>query len=250
MLGVGTMPLSQTILDAYRHSVGSLEAMGFSVTEESPTDSFLAELRDAGKNGVSPALSWSQSDLSAETNFWLALRKDGDLIGTVSGRIDRVSEGDFPGFVERSLRRQWCTNDGANVKVTLPNRYLSLRGQVVYMGDFFFRKDFTGSQEQTFCFSNAANAFAFARWPEADLLYAHLRLADAIQKAPLFGFTSEMLFNVSVWENPPHYRSFDECFCTLERSNFEFNMRAFNSDRDLFTQLPKRQSREATGPKG
>lgn len=232
------------IIEAWRLSRNQLEEQGWRLTEEIADKSFLAEMRSINKK-ASGLFRLDTSDITTKNSFWLALRKDQDLIGTVAARLDDVDNRGLAEFLERTLSRYWQTDGSTRVKVRLPPTLHNFRGQLIYAGDFFFHKEHTGDFEKSFCFTQAAFAFAFNAWPNAKALCAFIRMSDYFDgKAAQYGFSSGVFFDVATWKNPPSYRSEHECLCWLTREDFEFNMSALLAYPHLFSELPKRRSRD------
>lgn len=231
-------------MQTFRLLTNVLEAKGYSLTEEWPDADFVDEMKEMGKTKPSSHMLYEFNELTQKNIFWLALRKKGELVGTVSGRLDVIGEGEAQRFIQNSLRRHWCQEPGSDVEVHLPIRAGSLlRGPIVYMADFFFKEGTTGDPVKTFSFSNVANNLAFAKWPEASALYMFTRYSDQIEKVGEFGFTSGSFLNVASWTNPPPYRSHHESLCILTREDFESNAAAMARNPDTITNLPRRMKR-------
>lgn len=232
-------------LQLFRLCANALEEKGFSVQEEIPNETFIDEMKEMGKINPSLPMLPMTTDLTAQTSFWLSLRRNGELIGTVAARIDDLGECGAEEFMERSLRRYWCTDPKTKVSVSLPYGARSLAGPTIYMGDFFFKKGETGDPQKTFCFTHSAHAWAFSLWPQARNIYAFTRMADHFgQKTAHYGFTSGTHYNIATWENPPAYRSEHECLCLLSRRDFSSNASALVRNPELIKRLPERLSRD------
>lgn len=222
-----------------------LQQKGFSVAEEPLCDDLVLEMRDAGKKNVGAPLRRDTTDLTERTSFWLTLRKDGALIGVLGARVDEVDDKGLGDFVERQLRRYWCQPGVSDVSVTMPKHLDLTVGQIVYMGDFFFREDSTGDREKTFAFVHCAHAYAFHLWPSAQFCYAFMRMSDYLDNVATYGFTSGSFINVANWVNPPHYRSEHECLSLIKRDDFLSNIRALANNPEIASGLPERQTRRA-----
>ena len=195
--------------------------------------------------GKTPSRQTFGNDVPDSHRFWLVMRRttgDEEMVGTVAGRLDNI-ERDPRQFLERQLERYWC-NEG-NVRLHLPERLeQQLLGPSVYLGDLFFIPEITGDRQKTFAFVHAAYAYAFARWPEARSLYVYVRMADYLERNPVYGFTSAVALNAVEWSVPQAYRSPYECLVTLTRSDFLANMEALLRCPELFEELPTRRPRD------
>lgn len=229
-------------LHTFKHCANVLESKGYRITEEVAEGPFIEEMAGIGKVAPSAPLRRDTTDLTGTSSYWLALRRGDDLVGTVAARVDDVD--DFEDFAERGLRRYWLTDPESQVSVTLPEHLRRMRGQLVYMGDMFFRKGESGDREKTFCFVHAAHCLTFVKWPRATMAYAFLRAADGLVKCGEYGFTSGIHYDVAEWVNPPTYRSSRECLAMITRADFESNMAALIRRPDFFSALPMRRPRD------
>lgn len=230
-----------TNLEVYRNCANLLEDKGFSLSVEPVSPALRAEMAGIGKQ---PSRQTFGEDVCDSRRFWLVMRRstgNHELVGTLAARLD-VIERDPGAFLEAALERYWC--DEGTVTLHLPERLQEqLTGPSVYLGDLYFKSEITGDRQKTFAFVHAAYALAFARWPEARSLYVYVRMADYLERNPIYGFTSAVALNAVEWSVPQAYRSAYECLVTLTQTDFRANMEALLRCPELFEELPSRRPR-------
>lgn len=229
-------------LETFRLCANVLEAKGYTVREEVANAPFLDEMAGINKN-ASRQMSRDSTDLTESNSFWLSLRKAGELKGVVAARLDVIDEGDAQAFIEKALRRYWCS-PGADVKLTLPPSVRGMSGPIVYVGDLFFDERDTGDRAKTMCFMHCLHALAFTYWPSAGATYGFIRTEDYGPYIREYGFTSGAYYEISTWDPPIPYRGEGEIMLLLRRRDFLFNMgQLVNGRPEIFSEWPGQKSR-------
>lgn len=179
------------------------------------------EILAAGKPFISPNFSTRLSDFTHENGFWVTLRHEGRLVGTVAARVDRIGHEAFGDYLERVFSKQYPMEDGPSVKAALPGVLAGVHGDIVYMGDMYFHPEHRGNIAKTICFVRAAFGAVFMKWQSVGMLFAFQRYADDLAgKVAQYGFCSGQYQGVIEWRDPPDWRSSTEVLSVLEREEF------------------------------
>jgi len=187
-----------------------LAERGITVQESSDFDACEARMRAIGKASFTPMLSSAFNDLSKDHAGWLILHRDGMDIGGVAARLDSLKSETLPAFWDRSYARMY---DGAGA-LRASHACDEIRGNVMYMGEFFISKPARGSRHLLSLFTHLLFSYAALRW-QPDWLYAFVRADDVrLGYASEYGFTRQYP-GVHLWDKRPQGRAEGEYLVAL-----------------------------------
>ncbi|MBE1284630.1 MAG: hypothetical protein GJ676_15060 [Rhodobacteraceae bacterium] len=183
-----------------------------------------ARARAMGKPSVTPMLSSSLNDFSKDDAFWLFLQRNGRDIGCVASRRDNLYSETLSEYWTRTQRRYYGLSEAEASRFHAPAALHEIRGNVVYLGEFFISDASRGSRNQLALFTHALHSYTHLKW-KPDWLYAFVRANDNRR-----GYGVEYGFNRHIplaqnWPNPPRGRQCGE-YLTAISSDEIFHMAA------------------------
>jgi hypothetical protein len=223
-----------------------ISAMGYELTDQTMTPELAEEIEAMeGRSPISSILSPFKNDFTSQNSFWLILRKDNTIVGTLGARLDDASDGDIRDHLTRLHNRHFASDGRSAVLSKLPNSASAITGGLVYMGDVFFAPEHRGDVAKTQCFCQYAFCLAFARWWErAEWLVALHRQKDVLAgKVAQYGFTSVNFPAAQNWVSPPNGRSDTEYLSALSKEHFLRNIDHFIQHPDSLVAPPVHRQR-------
>lgn len=210
-----------------------LSAQGFEVRDAVISHSLAAEIEQLpGRAAITPMLSPVRNYFNDSNSFWLTLRFQGALVGTLGARFDDIGDSSLRDYLTRLHNTSFAGADGGSVVSALPASVDAINGGIVYMGDVYFHPDHRGDIGKTQCFCQYAFCLAFARWwGRAHWAIAMHRHQDVLRgKADQYGFTSGRYPAAQRWLKAPGGRASTEYLSLLSRADFLRNARLFVED--------------------
>ena len=193
-----------------------MQALDLGVSQT--TDFHMAEerARAMGKSSFTPMLSSALNDLSRDDAFWMFLQQDGEDVGCVAARRDNLYSESLSEYWRRTQRRYYGLSEDEVSHSHAPAAVNEIRGNVVYMGEFFIAKSARGSRNQLALFTHVLHSYAHLKW-KPDWLYAFVRMKDNRR-----GYGVEYGFNrhipmAQIWPSPPSGRQNGEYLTAISR---------------------------------
>lgn len=228
-----------------------LSAKGYEVADVVGTRTLIDEIeRMPQRAPVTPMLSPRRNYFSAANSFWLIIRHEGEIVGTLGARYDDTGDTGLSSYLTRLHDIAFGSDGNTAVVSRLPRHVEDISGGLIYMGDVFFHPDHRGDIAKTQCFCQLAFCMAFARWWQtAGWIVAMHRQIDILAgKGDQYGFTTGRYPAAQAWLNAPTGRSGTEYLSLLSRDDFERNIRVFIEDPDSLVSPPVRpRSQRASG---
>lgn len=177
-------------------------------------------------------LSPWRNDFNSQNSFWLLLRKDGVLVGTLGARFDGVYDKHISQHISDLHSRHYPSERVPGLVPNAPDQSNDISGGIVYMGDVFFSKGHRGDIGKTQCFCQYAFCLAYAKWwDRADWIVALHRKVDLnAGKREHYGFISKSIPAVQTWKSVVENRSNDEVLSSLSKPDFLRNIGNFIED--------------------
>lgn len=193
-----------------------LNARGLDLVEVTDFEAAEARAAEMGKRSVTPMLSASYNGLSRDDAFWLFLQKSGTDVGCVAARRDNLYKETLSEFWMRSHRRYYGLSGGEQSNTHAPAAVREIHGSVVYMGEFFLKKEARGSRNQLTLFTHALHSYCFAKW-RPDWIYAFVRPEDVRRGyAAEYGFVHQVPV-AQIWPEPPKGRQTGEYLVAISQ---------------------------------
>jgi hypothetical protein len=183
----------------------------------------------SGRAPISSILSPWENDFNNRNSFWLVMRKDGEIVGTLGARIDDINDRNVADHLTQLHNRHFARDGNSEVLSKLSSSASNITGGLVYMGDVFFDAGHRGDIAKIQCFCQYAFCLAFARWWErAHWIIALHRHKDVLAgKVAQYGFTSVSFPAAQSWISPPDGRSSTEYLSALSKEHFSRNIEHF-----------------------
>jgi hypothetical protein len=199
-------------------SLCSEKLRGLDLSIAQTTDFHEAEerARDMGKATLTPMLSSDFNDLSKDDAFWLFLQRSGRDVGCVATRRDNLHSETLSEFWHRTQRRYYGLSANTASHSHAPAAANDIKGNVVYLGEFFIAEAARGSRNQLTLFTHALHSYVHLKW-KPDWLYAFVRMQDNRK-----GYGVEYGFNrhipmAQIWPSPPPGRQNGEYLTAMSK---------------------------------
>jgi hypothetical protein len=149
-------------------------------------------MRSLRKSSFTPMLSSQFHDFSRDDAFWLFLRRGSEDIAGVAARRDYLNSESLSSYWHRSYTRMYSP-EGRRMSVGHAHPAVNeIRGNVAYLGEFYFHPDERGSRNLMRILSHMLFAYCFIRW-KPDWQYGFIRKKDVERGyASVYGFTLQI----------------------------------------------------------
>mgnify|MGYP001801901451 CR=1 FL=1 len=118
-------------------------------------------MRAMGKPYVTPSLSPTMNDFTAQSAFWLFLQLDGLDVAGVGVKYQDVAKENVAEFWERTISRQYPpSGKSTTVSVDIKDAISEFAGRLIYMGDLYVRDGQRGSRNTLTIFVRLLHLFA------------------------------------------------------------------------------------------
>ena len=196
--------------------MGQMQRRNLEVAQATDFEEAENRAKDMGKETFTPMLSSGFNDFSRDDAFWLFLRKNGEDIGCVAARRDSLYTETLSEYWTRTQRRYYGLTYREASGGHAPAALNEIRGNVVYLGEFFISQAARGSRNQLALFTHLLHAYIYLKW-KPDWLYAFVRRNDNRR-----GYGVEYGFNrhipvAQTWISPPAGRQNGEYLTAISR---------------------------------
>lgn len=197
-------------------------------------------IRDLEKPYTTHQLHPDLNDFSSTNAFWLNILfqaepgAEPELVGTSGARCDRIREGEFVSFFEDQLKRLYGGAETVPLKSNdHPPEFAEMRGAIVYLGDFFVKKEHRGPGFDKRFYTLLLYITAMMQW-DFDWLYLFIT-----EKHARSGYASDYCLTTSyptslLWTEAPSYRSDSDHLALLSRHQFNWLIKRLLARPDLF----------------
>jgi len=214
-----------SVMKLFSTCITNLEARGITIDASSDFAECEDRMRAIGKASFTPMISSEHNDLSMDHAVWLILQNDGRDIGGVAARHDSLTRERLADFWQRSYHRLYKNAGRLEGSLNCDE----IKGNVVYMGEFFIAKETRGSRHLLSLYTHLLFAYCALRW-QPDWLYAFIR-GDDVRRgyASEYGFTRQYP-GAHTWSQRPSGRAEGEYVVALPSEDL-MRMAQFFSER-------------------